>query len=148
MLLNLIMEYASKSLYFAGLLGGSIVLIFTSIGALPALLGSRITDKTLDIGLGFSGGVMLVASFTSLLLPSIKIGGLTSTLIGFLLGVGTIMAIEKFIPHEHFIKGYEGPKEFKIKIRTIWLLVLAIIIHNFPEGLAVGSSIAIQLKTG
>ena len=147
-MLEILLEYASKNIYMAGLIGGGIVFILTSLGALPALLGSKITDKVLDIGLGFSAGVMLVASFTSLLLPAIDLGGIIPVVTGFIIGVIMIMIIEVYTPHEHFIKGYEGPREFKDRIKTVWLLVLAIIIHNLPEGLAVGSSIAYSIKDG
>ena len=143
-----IIEYIAGNIYLAGLIGGLIVLILTFLGSLPALLGSRISDKTLDIGLGFSAGIMLVASFTSLLLPAIELGGIIPAVLGFIIGAITIMLIEEYLPHEHFIKGYEGPKEFRDRVKAVWLLVFAIIIHNFPEGLAVGSSIAYAIKDG
>jgi len=97
MLFDLIMEYASKSLYFAGLLGGSIVLIFTSIGALPALLGNRITDKTLDIGLGFSGGVMIYVVSHEVIPETHRKGYEQYATIGFVLGFLLMLILDSLL---------------------------------------------------
>jgi ZIP family zinc transporter len=94
--------------------------------------------------LGFTGGVMIAASFWSLLSPAIEMsenGPLPSWLppaIGFLVGGGVIWGLDKVLPHLHI--GY--PKSDAEGIQTTWhrttLVVLAITLHNFPEGLAVG----------
>jgi len=103
----------------------------------------------MDVSLSFAAGVMIVASFTSLILPAIDLtGSFTPAGIGIFLGVLLIYGIDNFIPHEHIIKGYEGPKEFKEKLKLVWLVVLAVIIHNLPEGLAVGISIVYNLNAG
>ncbi len=132
----------------AAVLAGSICATLTFIGALPAALGARSAGKMLDAGLGFSAGVMLVAAFTSLILPGIELGGLAQVLPGFVLGSATIFMINKYLPHEHLAKGFEGPEELKKRLRMVWLLVFAIIIHNFPEGLAVGASISYSIREG
>jgi ZIP family zinc transporter len=95
--------------------------------------------------LGFAAGMMLSGSFFSLIVPGLEIWksdfgksplpGLKAV-IGILLGAGLVAAIDRFSPHEHFILGREGPVDRSL--RRIWLFVIAITIHNIPEGLAVG----------
>jgi len=114
----------------------------TSLGALLGALGLVGRDEHLDAGLGFSAGVMLVASFTSLILPSIEMGGISVSTAGFLLGVAVIALLEKLLPHEHLVKGFEGSEALARRLRKVWLVVIAILIHNLPEGMAVGASAA------
>jgi ZIP family zinc transporter len=85
--------------------------------------------------LGFAAGVMLAATAFSLLIPAIEIGGAWIAVSGLLLGALVLHLVDRFVPHEHFIRGHEGPS---LRLRKIWLFILAITIHNFPEGLAVG----------
>jgi ZIP family zinc transporter len=85
--------------------------------------------------LGFAAGVMLAATAFSLLIPAIEDGGAWVAVGGLLLGALVLHLIDRFVPHEHFIRGHEGPSS---RLRKIWLFVIAITIHNFPEGLAVG----------
>jgi ZIP family zinc transporter len=120
----------------------------TSIGGLFGAIGLLGREKHLDAGLGFSAGVMLVASFTSLLLPSIEIGGITIATLGFLAGIVLIIVLDRILPHEHLIKGYEGPETLARRLRKIWLIVIAILIHNLPEGMAVGASAVQGLENG
>ncbi|ADI32419.1 ZIP family metal transporter [Staphylothermus hellenicus] len=127
---------------------GFIPAILTSIGSIPVVLGERIGEKYIYSGLGFSAGVMLVASFTSLLIPSLETGCYLCVYSGFVIGALTIYSLDKSLPHLHLIKGYEGPKSFQRKVKRITLVVLAIIIHNIPEGMAVGVSTIYELKTG
>lgn len=68
------------------LVGGSITGLLNMIGALPIFFVKRIPQKVIDIGLGFATGVMLGASFTSLIIPSIQSYGLIQTLFGIVLG--------------------------------------------------------------
>ena len=116
----------------------------TALGAAMVVLSRQVNRKLLDSMLGFSGGVMLAASYWSLLAPAIEIsslGRLPGWLIpafGFLAGGATLWCLDKLIPHLHLgfpIDEAEGPK-------TQWhrsiLLVSAITLHNIPEGLAVG----------
>ncbi len=131
----------------------SIAMILTSLGGFGALfLRGRFNEKSfakmLDLGLGFSSGVMLVASFTSLLIPSIDSYGLNRTLIGFILGAVSIHIINGLIPHEHFVKGYEGPASGLRKLKAAWLVAFAIIIHNFPEGISIGAASAYSPLNG
>ena len=119
--------------FTASLLAG----LATGIGALPVLFIKKISDRTLDIMLGFAAGVMLAASSFSLLVPAIDLGGVWITSVGLALGAATIHIIDRFAPHEHFISGAEGPSS---KLSRLWLFIIAVTIHNFPEGMAVGVS--------
>jgi len=116
----------------------------TALGAGMVLFFKSINRKVLDAMLGFAGGVMIAASFWSLLAPSIEmaesmgIPGWLPAVIGFLAGGGFLKLVDKLTPHLHIgmkTEQAEGPK-------THWkrsiLLVLAITLHNIPEGLAVG----------
>ena len=116
----------------------------TALGAALVFFTSGVNRKLLDAMLGFSGGVMLAASYWSLLAPAIEIselGPLPSWVppaVGFLLGCAAIWALDRILPHLHLglpIEQAEGP-------RTSWrravLLVTAITLHNIPEGLAIG----------
>jgi ZIP family zinc transporter len=109
----------------------------TGIGAIPVLIGGKPSRRTLDIMLGFAAGVMLAASAFSLLVPALvhPLGGIWVVALGFALGGFFVHVADKFIPHEHFEAGHEGPPS---AMSRIWLFVIAITIHNFPEGLAVG----------
>ncbi len=119
--------------------------LMTGVGALPVLFGRSVQARMRDTMLGFAAGVMLSASFFSLILPGIEVAeaqhgsALIAALIaagGVLLGAGAVAALNEFVPHEHFFQGREGVDAGALA--RIWLLVLTITIHNFPEGLAVG----------
>ena len=122
------------------LLGGSICAFFNLVGATPVLLIKQVPEKMLNIGLGFSAGIMLGASFTSLIFPGIKVGGVVPVLLGIVFGSILVTLADRLLPHMHLIIGYEGAKSSVI--RGIWLFVIAITIHNMPEGLAVGIGFA------
>ena len=109
----------------------------TGAGALPVLFTKRISDKLLDVMLGFSAGVMLAATSFSLIVPAIDLSGPWIVVIGLVLGAVVLHLIDRSIPHFHPILGAEGPPS---RLSRVWLFVLAITIHNFPEGLAVGVS--------
>ena len=109
----------------------------TGAGALPVLFTKKISDKLLDVMLGFSAGVMLAATAFSLIIPAIDLSSAWIAAIGIILGAVVLYLIDHFIPHFHPALGPEGPPS---RLARVWLLVLAITIHNFPEGLAVGVS--------
>jgi len=117
----------------------------TAAGAGLVLFFKSINRKVLDGMLGFAAGVMIAASFWSLLAPAIEMAENESNLpafvpaaVGFLLGGAFLFAIDKILPHLHL----GLPRSEAEGISTTWqrsvLLVLAITLHNFPEGLAVG----------
>jgi ZIP family zinc transporter len=109
----------------------------TGAGALPVLFTKQISDRLLDVMLGFSAGVMLAATSFSLIVPAIDLGGPWVAVFGLVLGALVLHLVDRFIPHFHPIIGAEGPPS---KLSKVWLFVIAITIHNFPEGLAVGVS--------
>jgi ZIP family zinc transporter len=142
----------------AAIVGGFFAAIATSLGSLAALAlpasslnSERSLSAVLDVGMGFSSGVMIVASFTSLLLPAINSGGLARALAGFTLGAVVIHIVNETVPHEHIIKGYEGPRkarDLEEKILASWLVAMAVIIHNIPEGMTIGSASAYKASEG
>ena len=127
--------------FLASLIAGGM----TALGAVPVLFGRSVSQRGNDALLGFAAGVMLSASFLSLIDPgfaaALDIFG-TAMLaagvagMGVLLGVLFVAALNAWIPHEHFSQGRQGPAA--VELARIWLFVLAITIHNLPEGLAVG----------
>lgn len=121
----------------------------TAVGAVPVLFGRTVSVRAQDTLLGFAAGVMLAASFFSLIIPAIENtqrtygGAFIPALIaagGVLVGVATIALANELIPHRHFVQGREGPPAGST--RKVWLFVAAITIHNFPEGGAVGVGFA------
>ncbi len=119
-----------------GLIGGVIITMMNTFGALIVLFWRKPSERFLDTSLGFAAGVMLTASFTSLILPGIEQGGFLPTFIGVLLGAVVLDLADHIIPHTHAVLGYEGLASSRIK--AVWLFIIAITIHNAPEGLAVG----------
>lgn len=126
---------------FASLLAG----LATALGALPIFVVRRLSDRTQELMLGFAAGVMLAASFFSLIIPGLevartqwdsKFGAVNLVIFGILSGAAFLWLIHRYAPHEHFNFGREGP--VTERIRRIWLFVIAITLHNLPEGLAVG----------
>jgi ZIP family zinc transporter len=118
--------------------------VMTALGAGLVFFFRSINRRVLDGMLGFAAGVMIAASFWSLLAPAIEMAeefalpAWIPAVVGFLLGGLFIWAIDKVLPHLHM--GF--PMEEAEGIPTSWrrsvLLVLAITLHNIPEGLAVG----------
>lgn len=125
-----------------GVMASFIAGLGTGIGALPALFLNKTSDKVMNTLLGWAAGVMLAATSFSLIVPGIEYGniifpgtGVYVVVFGVLFGAVFLDRIDKWLPHEHFFMGHEGPSS---SLRKIWLFVIAITIHNFPEGLAVG----------
>ncbi len=122
--------------------------VATALGGALALLVPTLTEKRRAALTGFSAGVMLGASFLALLLPAIAIEvsrgsalkGLVLPMSGLAAGALAIALLDRFAPHEHFLGGREGPASPTLA-RT-WLFVIAIALHNLPEGLAVGVGVA------
>ena len=89
--------------------------------------------------LGFASGVMVAASVWSLLIPSIEMGSVVAPTIGLLAGFAFLLIIDYITPHIHPAGGPEGPQS---RLSRTAKLALAVTIHNFPEGMAVGVAIA------
>ena len=128
-----------------GTLGGLVAAAATTGGALPAMFGRSMSQRMADTLLGFAAGVMLSAAYFSLILPGIDVAtelygsvvlaaGVAG--IGIALGALFVWTLDKLLPHEHFKTGREGADAGHLA--RIWLFVIAITIHNFPEGLSIG----------
>lgn len=130
---------------FAAFLAGTMAAAATALGALPVAFSQRLSDRVQDSLFGFGAGVMLAACSFSLIVPGIEAarlqgaGNWGSGLVvggGIVLGAATLLMMERWLPHEHFIKGVEG--QSAAALRRTWLFVFAILLHNLPEGLAIG----------
>jgi ZIP family zinc transporter len=133
---KLFVSIAGPSPIIQGLLGGLVITFLNTLGALGVLVWRRPSERFLDGALGFAAGVMLTASFTSLILPGIARGGLGPVLLGLALGALALDLADHLLPHLHPARGAEGLATSRI--RAVWLFIIAITIHNLPEGLAVG----------
>lgn len=124
-----------------GALGSLVAGLATGLGAIPILFTKKVSHKSLDGLLGFAAGVMLAATCFSLIVPALEAsgGGLKGALIvsaGILFGGIFLDIIDKYAPHEHLLLNKrEGASS---SLAKVWLFIIAITIHNFPEGLAVG----------
>ncbi|MEG1641791.1 MAG: ZIP family metal transporter [Synergistaceae bacterium] len=116
----------------------------TALGSATVFFSKQPKQKTLDIMLGFAGGVMIVASFWSLLAPSIAIAEELGQIpwlapaIGFTAGAIILRIMDMLLPHLHPAMAETTPDGPPSTLRRTTLLVLAITLHNIPEGLAVG----------
>lgn len=137
--------FSSLSLIEAGILASLIAGLAAGIGAVPVLVVRSVTQRTNDTMLGVAAGLMLGATAFSLVLPAIdagtaragsKILAALGVAAGILAGGVLLSLVHRALPHEHFIKGREGHEGTRVK--GLWLFTIAITVHNFPEGLAVG----------
>ncbi len=127
----------NMELIWLGSVASLVAGLATGAGAIPVLFTKQISDRLLDVMLGFSGGVMLAATSFSLIVPAIDLSGPLVAVFGLVLGALALHLVDRFVPHFHQFLGAEGPSS---KLPRVWLFILAITIHNFPEGLAVGVS--------
>ena len=119
----------------------------TALGsAMVFLMKNKMSQKVEKILLGFASGVMIAASIWSLLIPAIdmaesqgKVAWIPAT-IGFLLGIVFLLVLDSIIPHMHLES--EKPEGIKSKLKKTTMLVLAVTLHNIPEGMAVGVTMA------
>lgn len=165
----LVKSYESLQAFFLAhpevrmaLIGSSAAAGLTALGALGVLFTRRISERTQDVLLGYGGGIMLAASVFSLIIPAMnqaqalgyeKTGAMLLTATGIMLGGLFVLAINHLIPHQHFIA--PNPAIQAMRTSRIWMFVMAVTIHNFPEGLAIGVGFggddvgkAIALATG
>ena len=115
----------------------------TSLGAgMVFLLKDKMDKKLQKLLLGFASGVMIAASVWSLIIPSINMAEEQNVIawipasVGFLLGMMFLLILDSVIPHMHLDK--EKPEGVKSKLKKTTMLVLAVTLHNIPEGMAVG----------
>ena len=129
--------------------GGTAGFVATTVGALPAFFLKSLQQKYEDAMLGLAAGMMLASAAFSLLLPGIEAGtniagsplaGAALVVLGMAMGVMLMLGLDAFTPHEHDKTGPCGPGYERCD--RIWLFVMAIAIHNLPEGMAVGVGFA------
>lgn len=160
---NIFLDLAGKNPIVQGLVGGIFIAFLNLIGAMAIMVVRNPSQKLLDGALGGAAGVMLAASFTSLILPGIEYGGITPVLIGIILGTIFLDRADAWVPHVHVlitgkvreedgedgkeVSGKKGTEDaaskagFKNpKLGGLILFIVAITLHNMPEGLAVGVS--------
>ena len=141
-----------------GLAGGIVIAALNLFGALIVLVWRNPSERSLDGALGFAAGVMLAASFTSLIIPGIEAepyGGVVPVLIGLVLGVLVLDRADAWVPHVHFLitgqvrengsptteatEAADGAGVIdESRLSGVILFIIAITLHNMPEGLAVG----------
>ncbi|WP_254862237.1 ZIP family metal transporter [Halovivax gelatinilyticus] len=140
-----------------GLVGGIVIATFNLLGALLIVLWRDPSERALDGALGFAAGIMLAASFTSLIVPGIEIGGVGPVFVGFAIGVLALDRADRWIPHVHLVITGRRRIENEVvdddrsnratgrtaetssrNVSAVILFVVAITLHNVPEGLAVG----------
>jgi len=115
----------------------------TVFGALLGFIFKKISHKFSDIVLAFAAGVMLCAAVTGLILPSLEQGGkmpLLMSIAGIFCGAVFLSLLDKLVPHLHRLAGAdtETHPEGSAKLNKVLLFVMAIGIHNLPEGIAAG----------
>ncbi len=134
-------------------LGTGFTFLMTALGAAVVFfLRGRASAATQRVFLGFAAGVMIAASVWSLLIPAIELGaqagmpGWLPAAGGFVLGAAFLLLLDKIIPHLHPEGGSaEGPKT---RLPASTLMVLAVTLHNIPEGMAVGLACAMAAGGG
>ena len=126
------------------LYGLTIPFIGTTLGsAMVFFMKNKINNKVEKVLLGFASGVMIAASIWSLLIPAIDLAteqGNVSWMpaaIGFMLGIAFLLILDKIIPHLHAKSN--KPEGLKAKLERSTMMVLAVTLHNIPEGMAVRS---------
>lgn len=139
----------SDSIILIGFLASLAAGLATAVGALPIFGMRRPTQKQENVLLGFAAGVMLAASFFSLIIPGLaqaeaqgasRAGAAGLIVVAVLLGAFVIGMLNKYVPPLDKIGLGPGAMADAVHHRRIWLFVAAITLHNFPEGLAVGVS--------
>lgn len=125
-------------------IAGTLCWITTAVGAGVVFLNKGVSRKFLDWALGFAAGVMIAASIWSLIEPSMEMAESLNLVkwmpatIGFILGALCIRLADAYVPHLHLGLPRDAAEGVKTKWRRATLLVMAITLHNIPEGLAVG----------
>jgi ZIP family zinc transporter len=114
--------------------------LVTALGAVPVFFAKSVSRKLLDTMLGLAAGVMVAASFWSLLAPAIEMSGGSwiPAAVGFLLGGAVLRGIDRLLPHIHPALASGEVEGISTSWKRSVLLVLAVTLHNIPEGLAVG----------
>ena len=132
---------------FQAFVAGLFTWLLTAFGASAVLLKRDISQRLMDGLLGMAAGIMLAASFFSLLLPAIEmVEGITPVILGFMAGGIFLRVLDTVIPHVHPVTGKE--EGLSSAYRKITLFALAVTIHNIPEGMAVGVAFGTDFNSG
>ncbi|MBZ6493845.1 ZIP family metal transporter [Natrinema longum] len=148
---ELFVRVAGEDPVIQGLVGGIVIATLNLFGASLVLVWRDPSERALDGALGFAAGVMLAAAFTSLIIPGIEQysgGNPIPTLVGVALGAAFLDRADGIVPHAHYLlTGSKRPDEANPstslpldneRLTPVVLFILAITLHNMPEGLAVG----------
>ncbi|MDX1625647.1 MAG: ZIP family metal transporter [Wenzhouxiangellaceae bacterium] len=139
----------TSNLIWLGFVASLLAGLGTGLGASGVFFVCRLSPRLEDALLSIAAGIMLAATFFSLLLPAIEYGeaihggrvaSVAVVITGLLAGGIALQLVHRFVPHEHFVLGREGPEADALS--RIWLFIIAITLHNFPEGMAVGTGFA------
>lgn len=141
-----------KSESIALFIGLLIPFLGTSLGAgLVLFMKEKINNKIQKLLLGFASGVMISASIWSLIIPSLEMAKQQDKIewipasVGFLIGIIFLLILDTVIPHIHLNK--EKPEGIKSKLKATTMIILAVTLHNIPEGMAIGVVMAGALKS-
>ena len=113
----------------------------TVLGAIIGFLFKNISHKFSDIVLSFAAGVMLAASVFGLIQPSLEYGGklgIVVTIVGIFAGAACLNIVDRLVPHMHKLVGKDTEQHNNSNLNKVLLFVMAIAIHNLPEGIAAG----------
>lgn len=113
----------------------------TAVGAVIGFIFKKISHKFSDVVLSFAAGVMLAAAVLGLILPSLEYGGkygLLITVAGVFAGAVCLNLIDRLVPHLHRLAGADIEEHHNANLSKVLLFVIAIAIHNLPEGIAAG----------
>jgi len=150
---DLFVSIAGNDPVIQGLVAGFVIAFFNLLGAVLVFVWRNPSQRSMDAALGGAAGIMLAASFTSLILPGIEAepyGGIVPVMVGLVLGVVVLDRADAWVPHVHvLITG--RPRENgaanasvadggldETRVASVLLFIVAITLHNMPEGLAVG----------
>lgn len=123
----------------------------TVIGALLGFVFKKVSHKFSDIVLSFAAGIMLAAAVLGLIVPSLEYGGkfgILVTVAGIFTGALCLNLADKLVPHLHKLMGTETEKHNNANFSKVMLFVMAVAIHNLPEGIAAGVGFGTDDVTG
>src|SRR5690606_37159006 len=145
---DMFLRIAVPNPVWQAVVGGTFIALMNVVGALVVMVWRSPSQRTLDVALGFAAGVMLSASFTSLILPGIDYGGLLPVVVGIALGVIVLDRADRWVPHIHVLvtgrqrsdaaKAPDDEPVARTRLSAVILFIVAITLHTLPEGLAVG----------